>query len=127
MPGGPGGPEISPDTDIDDDNGELTPLYRAVNPDELADLLSRAGLFALVPGGLESKDFALNEKDAKAFGKLAEQFFKDGPYTVVGTAIPTEAITPDMVFTAADLPGGLPSIAVPGVKLILLTPAVVLE
>ena len=104
-------------------------LFRAVNPRELASIEASGGVFSLDPrgGGAESKYFALTEGNAKEFAKEANQFFGDGPYTVVGTTFPENELTPDMFFTATDIPGGLESVAIPKKKLPLLTPAIEIE
>ena len=54
-------------------------LFRAVRPDELADI-RRLGHFAN-PAGLETKYFATSRTGAEAYARLAQASYGDGPYT----------------------------------------------
>jgi hypothetical protein len=96
------------------------PLYRAVRPPELANLEGR-GVFRN-PDGVEVKYFSTTESGAHQYRAMAERAFKDGPYVVVETEIPLNAITPEMQVT---VDGGIETVTVPTDKLRLLAPPVV--
>lgn len=101
---------------------EMVPLYRAVAPAELASIRATGGRFTNPPGN-EVKYFSTTPQGAMQYGQMAQQTYKDGPYSLVGTSIPKAAITPDMVVPGG-VDRGIPTIVVPTPKLPLLTPAV---
>ena len=69
-------------------------LYRAVQPDELADI-QRTGQF-VNRGSAEGKYFSLTGEGTSAYAKQAVQAFDDPAYTLVTTQIPEDMITPAM-------------------------------
>jgi len=83
-------------------------LYRAVQPDELADI-QRAGQF-VNRGSAEGKYFSLTGEGTSAYAKQAVQAFGDLVYTLVTTQIPEDMITPAM---RATVDRGVPAIIVP--------------
>lgn len=67
-----------------------TTLYRAVLPEELADI-NKLGGFRIPAGGVEAKYFTTSEEAAASYAKLAGNAYKES-YTVVSTTVPTEML-----------------------------------
>jgi len=93
--------------------GGLTPLYRAVNPAELADISASGGVFknpVNMGGGI--KYFSTTAEgaaaEAQAWWRAGGTLYQ-GPYTVVQTAFPTSMITPGMTAT---VDGGINSVII---------------
>ncbi|MCI5115755.1 MAG: RHS repeat-associated core domain-containing protein [Candidatus Electrothrix sp. AX1] len=93
------------------------PLYRAVGPDELADL-QKTNMFRN-PKGIEVKYFSTTRKGAEQYGQMAQKRFNHAPYTVLKTSIPKSQITSQMRTT---VDSGIGTIVVPTSKLGLLPP-----
>jgi RHS repeat-associated protein len=99
----------------------MTPLFRAVNPAELADLGANAGVFKNPPG-IEVKYFSETAEGATSYARQAYQaggLLYQGPYTVVRTQIPSDLITPIM---RQVVDRGVPSVVVPTELLPMLAP-----
>jgi RHS repeat-associated protein len=96
---------------------ERTALYRAVKPAELADIAEQAAFRN--PVGAEVKYFSTTEAGARSYAAQAEAAFKDGPYSLVKTSIPSGAVTPGMTAT---VDRGISTVVVPTEKLNLLSP-----
>jgi hypothetical protein len=100
--------------------GEATSLFRAVNPTELEDITANSGAFRNPPG-VEVKYFSTSPEGAASY---ARQTFGtglyEGPYTVVGTQIPSSMITPEMTVT---VDRGISTVVVPTQTLPALEPA----
>ena len=94
-------------------------LYRAVQPDELADI-QRTGQF-INRGSAEGKYFSLTGEGASSYAKQAVESFGDPPYTLVRTAIPQHVMTPAM---RAHVDRGIPAVVVPDHLLPSLTPTI---
>lgn len=98
----------------------IADLYRAVNPAELEDIVSHGGAFRNPPG-IERKHFSTAPGGAISY---AQQTYGtglyQGPYTLVGTQIPTNLITPDM---RANVDRGIDTVTVPTHLLPALSPA----
>lgn len=60
-------------------------LYRAVGPDELADISLFGRLFN--PPGIDVKYFTLSEAEAVWYARQAVAAFGDPPYTIIETGI----------------------------------------
>ncbi|MGC0075355.1 hypothetical protein ACPPTL_01110, partial [Ralstonia pseudosolanacearum] len=76
----------------------MTPLFRAVNPAELADI-NATGAFRNL-GSAEGKYFTTSAAEASAYAKQAVKAFGDQPYTIVRTDVPSSAfngLTPAIV------------------------------
>lgn len=67
-----------------------TPLWRAVKPDELADIL-RTGAFRNL-GSAEGKYFSTTAEGAASYAKQAFYGFGDPPYTLVRTEVPNSLL-----------------------------------
>jgi hypothetical protein len=91
---------------------ETQQLFRAVGPDELADI-KKADAFRN-PDGIENKYFSTTEAGANQYGEMAEKAFGDPPYTTVQTSIPKKDITTDM---KAQVDRGIDTVVVPTQKL----------
>jgi hypothetical protein len=74
-----------------------TSLFRAVLPGE-AESIQATGAFTN-PLGIEVKYFSTSLGGAQSYASQATAAFGDGPFTFVGTGIPTSAITPEMQVT----------------------------
>ena len=83
-------------------------LYRAVQPDELADI-QRTGRF-VNRGSAEGKYFSLTGEGTSGYAKQAVQAFGDPAYTLVTTQIPEDMITLAM---RATVDRGVPAVIVP--------------
>ncbi|MBB5767285.1 RHS repeat domain-containing protein [Xanthomonas euroxanthea] len=64
-----------------------TSLFRAVGPDELADIKAMSAFRNL--GSAEGKYFTTSASEASAYAKQAVKAFGDQPYTIVSTKVPT--------------------------------------
>ena len=99
---------------------ETTPLYRAVNPEELRDLTSRSGAFRN-PLGFEVKYFSETAAGAALYARQAlGTGLYEGPYTIVRTEILSHLIDP-LMRTTTDR--GIPTVVIPTVPLFRLSPA----
>lgn len=72
--------------------GGSTPLWRAVNPDELADI-QNLGQFRNL-GSAEGKYFSTTAEGAASYAKQAVQGFGDPPYTLIQTEVPYNLLSP---------------------------------
>lgn len=85
-----------------------TTLYRAVMPNELADIEASNVLQNTV--GNEVKYFSTTAEGAASYGQQAAKAFGDGPFTIVQSSIPTSAITTEMQVV---VDGGIQTVVVP--------------
>ena len=77
------------------------------------------------PPGIETKYFSTSLEGAESYASQAQAAFKDGPYSIVQTSVPTNAITPEM---QAIVDGGIETVVVPTGSLDLLsTPNVIIR
>jgi RHS repeat-associated protein len=83
-------------------------LFRAVGPAELAQI-EKTGTFMNIAGN-EVKYFSTTLEGAQSYAKQAARAFGDGPYTIVGSGIPTSAVRPDMLVT---VDRGIQTVVVP--------------
>jgi hypothetical protein len=93
-------------------NSAVTPLYRAVSPAELADLKAAGGGFRN-PAGIEVKYFSETAEGAASYAQQAHRAggaVYEGPYTIVRTEVPSNAITPIM---RAAPDRGIPTVTLP--------------
>lgn len=93
-------------------NNAVTPLYRAVSPAELADLKAAGGAFRN-PAGIEVKYFSETAEGAASYAQQAHRAggaVYEGPYTIVRTEVPSNAITPIM---RAAPDRGIPTVTLP--------------
>jgi len=97
--------------------GGMTDLYRAVGPDELADIKDTGKL--INRGSAEGKYFTTSSEHASDYAKQAVNGFKDPPYTTVKTQVPTSSL-PNPV----SVDGGIPAYVVPNQSLGGLKPEV---
>lgn len=79
--------------------------------------IQKAGKFNNPPG-IENKYFSTTKEGAQQYGDMAQKAFKDGPYSVVETSIPTNQIAKDMQVT---VDSGIKTVTVPTDKLNQLT------
>lgn len=86
-----------------------TKLYRAVTLDELSDIQDLSKFRN--PLGIENKYFSETVEGATSYAKQAHKAYRDGPYTIVETSIPTHLIDPQWK-TLVDQ-GGIPAITIP--------------
>lgn len=89
------------------------PLYRAVQQNELADILANRSFSN--PAGIETKYFAQSAEDAAAYGRQAYMNWPhEGPYTIVRTSIDPALIPEGSTLPyVADVSGGLAGVALP--------------
>ncbi|WP_454055857.1 hypothetical protein [Cupriavidus sp. Marseille-Q8015] len=98
---------------------DVTTLYRAVGPAELADIQATGGLRNL--GSAEGKYFTTSSSAASDYARQAVSAFGDPAYTTVTTQIPIgilrgiESVTVD---------GGIPAYVIPNNLLPKLTPSI---
>jgi hypothetical protein len=85
-----------------------TSLYRAVTHGELGDIAA-SGAFRN-PFGIENKYFSTSAEGAASYARQASRAFGEGPFTIVETRIPTNAITPQM---RSIVDRGIPTVTVP--------------
>ncbi len=71
--------------------GELTTLYRAVEPGELNDILG-TGVYRSAPGETEEKYFFPTKAQAENFSKIASENYGTGPYCITSGYIPTSVL-----------------------------------
>ena len=104
-----------------------TTIYRAVGPDELADIQNTGQL--INRGSAEGKYFTSSAEAASDYAKQAVNAFMDPPYTIVETQIPTKLlpkpvtvdrgipayVIPDEVLPQLQ-PYVLPTMPVPGAR-----------
>jgi RHS repeat-associated protein len=110
---GPGGMTVM--------RGGTTPLFRAVNPAELADLNASGGVFRN-PLGIEVKYFSETAEGAASYAQQAYRAggtLYEGPYTIFSTDIFSDLINPIMRATPDR---GIPTVTVPTELLPSLTP-----
>ena len=95
-------------------------MYRAVNPEELGDLMSRSGAFRNPPG-CEVKYFSETAAGAALYARQAfGTGLYEGPYTIVRTEILSHLIHP---FMRATTDRGILTVVVPTALLLRLSPA----
>jgi len=94
-----------------------TTLYRAVQPGELADIQKTGQL--INRGSAEGKYFTSSAEDAASYAKKAVTAFKDPPYTIIKTEVPTASLP-----TPVSVDGGIPAYVIPSAALPGLTPQV---
>lgn len=98
----------------------MTDLFRAVSPAELADIAIQGGAFSNPPG-VEVKYFSTTPAGAISY---AHQTYGtglyQGPYTLVGTQIPSNLISPIM---RVNVDRGIDTVTVPTSLLPALSPA----
>ncbi|MGI9279003.1 MAG: hypothetical protein ACR2PX_05150 [Endozoicomonas sp.] len=83
-----------------------TTLYRAVGPDELADI-KKTGHF-VNRGSAEGKYFTDTAEHASSYAKQAVKAFRDPPYTIVKTEVPASYLG-----TSIEVDGGIHAFVVP--------------
>ncbi|WP_017444194.1 RHS repeat-associated core domain-containing protein [Gayadomonas joobiniege] len=98
-------------------NKEMTTLYRAVGPDELADIKDTGKL--INRGSAEGKYFTTSSEHASDYAKQAVNAFKDPPYTTIKTQVPTSSLPKPV-----SVDGGIPAYVVPNQSLNGLKPEV---
>ena len=83
-----------------------TTLYRAVKPEELQDIIN-TGKFRIPDGvkgvSAEGKYFTSTYESAKKYGDAATKTFKDPPYTIIQTEIPS-TLLPEPVAVEFGIP-----------------------
>jgi len=109
--------EVETGVKLAEEAEEATTLFRAVNPSELADIEATNAFRN--PPGIENKYFSTTFDGAESYASQAQAAFKDGPYSLVETSIPSRAITPDMMVT---VDRGIETVTVPTESLNLLSP-----
>lgn len=95
----------------------MTTLYRAVGPDELADIKDTGKL--INKGSAEGKYFTTSSEHASDYAKKAVNAFKDPPYTTIKTQVPTSSLPKPV-----SVDGGIPAYVVPNHSLNGLKPEV---
>ncbi|MES2996030.1 MAG: hypothetical protein V4733_04385 [Verrucomicrobiota bacterium] len=87
-------------------NGPMTTLYRAVGPDELADI-SKTGQL-INKGSAEGKYFTSSAEHASDYAQQAVRGFRDPPYTTIRTEVPTSSLP-----SPTSVDGGIPAFVIP--------------
>jgi hypothetical protein len=98
---------------------ETVSLYRAVKPEELADI-QQSGQF-INRGSAEGKYFAITAEGAASYAKQAFYGFDDPAYTLIKTEIPASTLSPLEIQT---VDGNVPAVVVPNDSLRGLTPEI---
>lgn len=96
---------------------ETTTLYRAVGPDELADIQNTGEL--INRGSAEGKYFTDSAESASSYAKQAVKSFGDQPYTTVKTEISTSSLP-----SPTKVDGGIPAYVIPNKSLSTLKPQI---
>lgn len=96
-----------------------TTLYRAVGPDELADITATGAFRNL--GSAEGKYFTTSAENASWYAKQAVAGFGDAPYTIVQTQVPNSVLGG---LSSATVDRGVPAWVLPNNRLPGLTPTV---
>lgn len=99
---------------------ELVDVFRAVKPDELADI-QKTGAFNNLPG-LEGKYFTTSAESAASYAKQAVNAFGDLPYTIVKSQVPLSVLNQPGISAAVDR--GIPAYVLPNKDLPGLIPQV---
>ena len=99
---------------------DFVDLYRAVGPDELADI-QKSGVFRS-PAGIEGKYFTTSGEQASTYAREAVRAFGDDPYTIVRTQVPRSAL--DTPGISATVEKGINAIQLPNRSLPGLSPEV---
>ncbi|HYO56161.1 kelch repeat-containing protein [Archangium sp.] len=89
---------------------KLVDLYRAVGPDELADIRA-TGAFRTLPGVAEGKYFTTSAEAAASYARQAVKSFGDAPYTIVHTQAPESVLRMPDVYASVDR--GIPAYVIP--------------
>lgn len=97
----------------------VTMLYRAVNPEELADIQA-TGQF-INRGSAMGKYFSTSPQGVASYARQAVSALGDEPYAMVSTRISSGSITPIM---RATVDGGISSVVVPNSMLSDLVPSI---
>lgn len=97
--------------------GRSTTLYRAVGPDELADIQKTGQL--VNRGSAEGKYFTTSAEHASSYAKQAVNAFGDTPYTIVKTKVPKSSLP-----SPVSVDRGIPAYVVPDKALQGLKPEV---
>ena len=100
---------------------DLVDLYRAVGPEELADI-QKTGKFNPSPFGSEGKYFTTSGQQASTYSKEAVTKFGDAPYTIVKTQGPRSLI--NAADATVTVEKGIKATVVPNQSLNQLTPEV---
>ncbi len=100
------------------DANDLVDVYRAVGPDELADILN-TGRFNS-PYGLEGKYFTSSAESAGFYAQQAVRAFNDPPYTIVQSQLPRNVL--NMPGIQATVDRGIPAWVIPNRHLPAMTP-----
>jgi RHS repeat-associated protein len=95
----------------------MTTLYRAVGPDELADVQNTGQL--INRGSAEGKYFTTSAEHASDYAQKAVRGFGDPPYTTIRTQIPTSTLP-----SPTSVDGGIPAFVIPNNSLPNLKPTV---
>ena len=98
-----------------------TALYRAVMPEEAADILAMARFRNVA--GIENKCFAMTFAGAALYAARATAAFNDGPFTLMQTSIPSALITWPL---EVSVDGGISTFVVPTAMLKRLSPPVII-
>lgn len=94
--------------------GGTTPLWRAVKPEELADIQAQ-GIFRNL-GSAEGKYFSTTAEGAASYAKQAVKGFGDPPYTLIKTEVPNNLL-PHSVLVDRNVPAVvLPNNVLPNLK-----------
>jgi len=88
--------------------GKTITLYRAVKPEELADIAASGALRN--PVGNEVKYFSTTAEGAASYAQQAGRAFGDGPYVIIKTEVPAHLVTPEM---RAVVDRGIQTVVVP--------------
>ena len=94
-------------------------LFRAVGPDELADIQSTGALRSIA--GLEGKYFTTSAEAASSYARQAVRAFGDPPYTIIRVNVSNDIFRG---LTPATVDGGIPAWVIPNSRLPGLTPQV---
>lgn len=90
--------------------GGTTTLYRAVGPDELADIKKTGQL--INRGSAEGKYFTNSAEHASDYAKQAVKAFGDQPYTTIKTKVPTSSLP-----SPTSVDRGIPAYVIPNKSL----------
>ncbi|WP_157966674.1 hypothetical protein, partial [Fastidiosibacter lacustris] len=107
-------------TTVRNGGDELVDVFRAVKPDELADI-RKTGALNNLPG-LEGKYFTTSAESAASYAKQAVKAFGDPPYTIVKSQVPRSVLNQPGISATVDR--GIPACVLPNKNLPGLVPQV---
>jgi hypothetical protein len=99
---------------------DLVDVFRAVKPDELANI-QKTSAFNNLPG-LEGKYFTTSAESAADYARKAVSAFDDPPYTIIQSQVPRNVLNQPGISATVD--SGIPAYVIPNKDLSGLAPQI---